>query len=119
MTESAWKDRKADPARVLSRAAEVISPDLNILSPSAGQALKGFLWVGVDLGTAYTVLVVLNEQDDPLIGEYRFSQVVQDGLVVDFIGAIDLLRSMKERVERHLGRELTHAASGFPPMFPW
>ena len=119
MTESAWKDRKDDPARVLSRAAEVISPDLNILSPSAGQALKGFLRVGVDLGTAYTVLVVLNERGDPLIGEYRFSQVVRDGLVVDFIGAIDLLRSMKERVERHLGRELTHAASGFPPMFPW
>jgi len=118
VTESAWKDRKADPARVLSRAAEVISPDLNILSPSAGQALKGFLRVGVDLGTAYTVLVVLNERGDPLIGEYRFSQVVRDGLVVDFIGAVDLLRSMKKRVEKHLGRQLTQAASGFPPNVP-
>ncbi|MEA3326612.1 MAG: hypothetical protein U9R53_04810 [Chloroflexota bacterium] len=74
MTESAWKDRNADPARLLSRAAEVISPDLNSVSPSTGQAHNGSLRVGVDLGTAYTVLVVLNEQDNPLIGEYRFSQ---------------------------------------------
>jgi len=43
---------------------------------------------------------------------------VRDGLVVDFIGATDLLREMKKRVERRLGRELTHAASGYPPGVP-
>ena len=37
------------------------------------------------------------------------------GLVVDFAGAADRLRGMKARVERRLGRELTHAASGYPP----
>ncbi|MEA3326611.1 MAG: ethanolamine utilization protein EutJ [Chloroflexota bacterium] len=40
-------------------------------------------------------------------------------MVVDFIGAVDLLRSMKERVETHLGKQLTHAASGFPPNVPF
>jgi hypothetical protein len=30
--------------------------------------------VGVDLGTAYTVLVVLDQQNQPLAGEYRFAQ---------------------------------------------
>jgi len=74
--------------------------------------------MGVDLGTAYTVLAVLDEHGTPLIGEYRFAQVVRDGLVVDFIGAVDLLREMKARVEARLGRELTHAASGFPPGVP-
>ena len=43
---------------------------------------------------------------------------MRDGLVVDFIGATDLLREMKKRVERRLGRELTHAASGYPPGVP-
>jgi ethanolamine utilization protein EutJ len=47
--------------------------------------------VGVDLGTAYTVLAVLDEEGTPIAGEYRFAQVVRDGLVVDFIGAVDIL----------------------------
>ncbi len=79
---------------------------------------QGRLHVGVDLGTAYLVLVVLDENHQPIVGEYQFAQVVRDGLVVDFIGAVDRLREMKERVERRLGRELTHAASGYPPGVP-
>ncbi|MCF6277627.1 MAG: ethanolamine utilization protein EutJ [Anaerolineales bacterium] len=79
---------------------------------------QGELHVGVDLGTAYLVLVVLDEHFQPIVGEYQFAQVVRDGLVVDFIGAVDRLREMKARVERRLGRELTHAASGFPPGVP-
>ena len=86
--------------------------------PPLGEAPQGELHVGVDLGTAYLVLVVLDEKFQPIIGEYQFAQVVRDGLVVDFIGAVDRLREMKERVERRLGRELTHAASGYPPGVP-
>ncbi len=76
------------------------------------------LRVGVDLGTAYLVLAVLDEGGIPLAGEFQFAQVVRDGLVVDFIGAVDLLRGMKERVERRIGRVLTHAAGGYPPGVP-
>lgn len=76
---------------------------------------KGELHVGVDLGTAYLVLVVLDEQGQPIAGEYEFAQVVRDGLIVDFVGAIDRLTEMKARVEHRLGRELEHAASSYPP----
>jgi len=79
---------------------------------------KGPLKVGVDLGTAYLVLVVLDENGTPLAGEWQFAQVARAGLIVDFVGATDLLKGMKERVERRLGRELTHAASGYPPGVP-
>jgi len=72
----------------------------------------------VDLGTAYLVLVVLDQDKQPLAGEYQFAEVVRDGLVVDFLGAIDLLAEMKQRVEQRLGRQLTHAASGYPPGVP-
>jgi ethanolamine utilization protein EutJ len=44
--------------------------------------------------------------------------VVRDGLVVDFVGAIDLLRELKRGVEGRLGFELTHAATGYPPGVP-
>lgn len=74
--------------------------------------------VGVDLGTAYTVLVVLDEEYKPIAGEYQFAQVTRDGLVVDFVGAVDLLKSMKARVEKKLGFELTSGASGYPPGVP-
>jgi ethanolamine utilization protein EutJ len=73
------------------------------------------LYVGADLGTAYLVLAVLDRYKQPLAGEYQFAQVVRDGLVVDYVGAIDLLVGMKERVEQRLGVKLDHAASGYPP----
>ena len=79
---------------------------------------EGILKVGVDLGTAYLTVAVLDENNQPLTGEYQFAQVARDGLVVDFVGAVDLVRSMKDRIERRIGRELTHAASGYPPGVP-
>lgn len=78
----------------------------------------GPVHVGADLGTAYTVLVVLDEARQPLAGAYRFAQVVRDGLVVDFVGAVELLRTLKQHVEDRLGFELTQAASGYPPGVP-
>jgi len=82
------------------------------------QVPEGNLKVGVDLGTAYLTVAVLDEDNQPLTGEYQFAQVARDGLVVDFVGAVDLVRSMKDRIERRIGRELTHAASGYPPGVP-
>ncbi|MBK9926702.1 MAG: ethanolamine utilization protein EutJ [Anaerolineales bacterium] len=79
---------------------------------------RGVVHVGVDLGTAYTVLVVLDENYKPIAGEYQFAQVTRDGLVVDFVGAVDLLRTMKSKVEQKLGFTLTSAATAYPPGVP-
>ena len=76
------------------------------------------VYVGVDLGTAYTVLTVLDRDKQPLAGAYRFAQVVRDGLVVDFHGAISLLQMLKTEVEARLGFELTSAATTYPPGVP-
>ena len=83
--------------------------------PQPDNIPEGQLQVGVDLGTAYLVLVVLDQNRQPIAGEYQFAQVVRDGLVVDFVGAVDRLSEMKRRVEQRLGRELAHASSGYPP----
>jgi ethanolamine utilization protein EutJ len=96
--------------RVMSQADDWRA-EPNSFSPSG-------VHVGVDLGTAYTVLVVLDELYKPIAGEYQFAQVTRDGLVVDFIGAVDLLRAMKSRVEKKLGFELSSGASGYPPGVP-
>lgn len=103
---------------MLTRAHQVIRWLPDLAPPPLVDIPAGRLHVGVDPGTAYLVLVVLDEHYQPIAGEYQFAQVVRDGLIVDFIGAVDLLREMKTRVERQIGRELTHAASGYPPGVP-
>jgi ethanolamine utilization protein EutJ len=104
-------------AELLKQADRVMdSPDGWRAEPNSISPLK--IHVGVDLGTAYTVLVVLDEHYKPIAGEYQFAQVTRDGLVVDFVGAVDLLRAMKSRVEKKLGFELTSGASGYPPGVP-
>jgi ethanolamine utilization protein EutJ len=102
----------------LGRAKRVVRWVDDPEPPPLQHPFEGKLHVGVDLGTAYLTVVVLDENMQPVAGEYQFAQVARDGLVVDFIGAVDLVRDMKARIEQHIGRELTHAASGYPPGVP-
>jgi ethanolamine utilization protein EutJ len=106
------------PEQVLLRAAETISLYPNGSGEKPVRYKGDILRVGVDLGTVYTVLVALDKNGVPLAGEYQYTQVVRDGLVVDFARAVDILRGMKSRLEARLKRKLTHAASGFPPGVP-
>ncbi len=73
------------------------------------------LKVGVDLGTAYTVVVALDGDDRPLATAYEFADVVRDGVVTDFVGAVDLVRRLKRDVEARLGVQIPSAAGAFPP----
>jgi ethanolamine utilization protein EutJ len=109
---------KAELGAYLARAAGVIRWLGDPEPPPLAQAPQGQLRVGVDLGTAYLTMVVLDEHCQPVAGEYQFAQVARDGLVVDFVGAVERVMGMKARLERRLGRELTHAASGYPPGVP-
>jgi ethanolamine utilization protein EutJ len=107
-----------DPEGWLFKAERVIHLNPDGRGPRLETPPQGDLRVGVDLGTAYTVLVALDEVGNPLAGEYQFAQVVRDGLVVDYWGAVNLLRTLKQRVEERLGVQLTRAASGYPPGVP-
>ncbi|TGE33437.1 ethanolamine utilization protein EutJ [Desulfosporosinus sp. Sb-LF] len=72
-------------------------------------------YTGVDLGTAYIVLAVLDENYKPVAGAYRFASVVKDGMVVDYIGAIRIVKELKQELEEKLGAELIYAAAALPP----
>lgn len=73
------------------------------------------LLVGVDLGTAYIVVVVLNSRKEPVACAMEFAQVIKDGLVVDYIGATRIVRKLVARLEERLGRTLERAAIAVPP----
>jgi ethanolamine utilization protein EutJ len=88
--------------------------DEAIARPSVDR-LDGQVRVGVDLGTAYTVVFVLDEAGTPLVGAYESAEVVRDGVVLDFVGASALVQRLKEQVERRLGRKLRSAATTYPP----
>lgn len=78
-------------------------------------AKSSVYYTGVDLGTACIVLAVLDENYKPVAGAYRYADVVRDGMVVDYIGAINIVREMKKELEEKLGSELLYAASAIPP----
>lgn len=78
--------------------------------------LKGKkLFTGVDLGTAFIVLAVVDEEGEPVAGAMQFAQVVKDGLVVDYMGAVDIVKSLKKKLENALGYDLLEAATAYPP----
>lgn len=72
-------------------------------------------YTGVDLGTACVVMAVLDENYNPVAGAYEYSDVVKDGMVVDYIGAINIVRKMKEKIEASLQTTLLYAAAAIPP----
>ncbi len=110
---------RRDLSQYLTQAEAVVLPrPLSEKAEPAPLPPDRKLRVGVDLGTASLVMVVTDDAGGPLAGEWQWAQVARDGLVLDYYGAIGLLRSMKQRLERRLGRELTHAATGYPPGVP-
>ena len=73
------------------------------------------LHVGVDLGTAYIVVVALNSKKEPVACAMEFAQVIRDGLVVDYAGAVSIVRKLTAGLEERLGRKLSRAAIAVPP----
>lgn len=72
-------------------------------------------YTGVDLGTACIVLAVMDENYQPVAGAYRYADVVRDGMVVDYMGAITIVKELKAELEVKLETELIYAAAAIPP----
>ena len=72
-------------------------------------------YTGVDLGTAYIVMVVLDKNKKPIAGRCQFADVVKDGMVVDYIGAVEIVKTMKSEVEKELNCELINVSGAIPP----
>ncbi|WP_106767092.1 ethanolamine utilization protein EutJ [Paenibacillus faecalis] len=76
---------------------------------------SSFYYTGVDLGTACVVLSVLDDTRQPVAGAYRYANVVRDGMVVDYLGAIQIVRELKAQLEQQLDTQLEYAAAAIPP----
>ncbi|MDO5115007.1 MAG: ethanolamine utilization protein EutJ [Synergistaceae bacterium] len=95
--------------RVNDYMARVAASEKKSFRP-AGDKLK----TGLDLGTAYIVLAVLDENDNPVACVKEAAGVLKDGVVVDYHGALTVVRRLKAQLEKRLERELTSCAIAMP-----
>ncbi|WP_461211204.1 ethanolamine utilization protein EutJ [Desulfocurvus sp. DL9XJH121] len=102
--QDVWKQTNAK----LDRAARILNNEERAAAP-------GPVSVGVDLGTADVVLMVLDRKGQPLACFLEWAEVVRDGVVVDFIGAVNIVKDMVEKAQERLGLPITEAATSFPP----
>ncbi|WP_243310057.1 ethanolamine utilization protein EutJ [Fundidesulfovibrio agrisoli] len=86
-----------------------------ILNREEPVTVSGPLSVGVDLGTADVVLMVLDASGEPVAAFLEWAEVVRDGVVVDYMGAVDIVRDMVTKARKRTGMEISHASTSFPP----
>lgn len=75
---------------------------------------KAIYKTGVDLGTAYIVVVVLDENGNPVACEKRAAEVLRDGVVVDYSGALNIVRELRAKLNERLDTELVNCAIAMP-----
>ncbi|MGL5972592.1 MAG: ethanolamine utilization protein EutJ [Oscillospiraceae bacterium] len=72
------------------------------------------LKVGLDLGTAYIVIVVLDEKNNPIAYEKQQAGVLKDGVIVDYMGALEIVKRLKSKLEDRLKKSLVNCAIAMP-----
>lgn len=98
-----------DMERVNAYMARVSASEKTTFTPVSPR-----LKVGLDLGTAYIVLAALDQEDNPIACEKQAASVLRDGVVVDYAGALRIVRELKEKLEKRVGTELTNCAIAMP-----
>ena len=79
------------------------------------ESKPGALFAGVDLGTAYIVMAVVTADGTPVAGALtRSCSSIRDGLVLDYLQAIKLLRDQVTLI-RKAGFPIRKAAGAYPP----
>ncbi|MEW5724547.1 MAG: ethanolamine utilization protein EutJ [Thermodesulfobacteriota bacterium] len=73
------------------------------------------LLAGVDIGTYKTSLIVVDEAGRPRAGLMRRAEVVRSGLIVDYVGALNLVRELVAEVRARSPLPLAKGATAYPP----
>lgn len=97
------------------QAKALIETFENLIQTESVLPHEGELFTGVDLGTAYVVLCVVDEKGNPVAAVSQRAHVVRDGVVSDYVGAITTVKKLKAELERRIGKSLVKAAAAIPP----
>lgn len=99
----------------LEKANQIINLMTEIIEGKNLINYQGKVYTGVDLGTANIVVTVLDQEKQPLAGALYPAKVVKDGLVVDYLGAVKIVRHLVKEIEELIGLSLEKAATAIPP----
>ena len=97
------------------KANERLNRAAQILNDAGPASASGPYHVGIDLGTADIVVMALDAAGEPAACFLEWAEVVRDGVVVDYAGAVDIVRRLVARAQARLGVEFASAATSFPP----
>jgi ethanolamine utilization protein EutJ len=73
------------------------------------------LYAGVDVGTHKIKLIVVDEMGIPRAASMRQAEVVQSGLIVDYTGALKIVRELIEEMRGFSTLPLEKGATSYPP----
>jgi len=71
--------------------------------------------VGIDLGTADIVVLVVDEMGNPISAFLEWAEVVRDGIVLDYWGATQIVKELLQKTEQKLGVNIKRAITSYPP----
>lgn len=97
-----WLDQSLDIAK-------------RIVNDPAPVSVPGPLRLGIDLGTSDVVSMLLDSNNVPVAVCLEWADVVRDGVVLNFFGATQIVRSQLEFLKKKTGIEFTEANTSFPP----
>ncbi len=88
---------------------------LSLTANGGARPTQGPLFTGVDLGTANIVTAVVDAAGFPVAGSLtRSRSCIRDGLVLDYMGSVAILREQVRRL-REAGFPIREAAAAYPP----
>lgn len=99
----------------LTRANELLDAVAQVSESPRFLAGGAPVFCGLDVGTAFMVLVAVDGDGEPVGCAFEFADVVRDGMVVDYIGACDIARRLRDRLSRQIGVEPGVCAVALPP----
>ncbi len=91
----------------LDQAAELLA--------GTDMPVSGELRLGIDLGTSDVVSIVVDAEDQPVGVQLEWADVVRDGIVWDYFGAVNIVRRQVAALEQSLGVRFSKANTSFPP----
>lgn len=86
-----------------------------LLGGGGERPVAGDLRLGIDLGTSDVVAIAVDAGDRPVGVELEWADVVRDGIVWDYFGAVGIVRKQVESLQQRLGVRFERANTSFPP----
>lgn len=73
------------------------------------------LYVGVDVGTYKVFVIVVDEKGEPRAANMKRAEVVKSGMIMDYVGAVDVVRELMEEIRERCPVPLEKGATSYPP----